>query len=53
MLNFLLTSRKVGVSSKPPRKSRIGIVSPARESGISEASELRSEEADLARERRP
>lgn len=28
MLNFLLTSRKVGVRSKPPRKRRIGIVSP-------------------------
>ena len=25
---FLFTSRKVGVRSNPPRKSRIGIVSP-------------------------
>ena len=25
---FLLTSRKVGVRSKPPRKRRIGMVSP-------------------------
>jgi len=27
---FLLTSRKVGVRSKPPRKRRIGMVSPVR-----------------------
>lgn len=29
MLNFLFTSRKVGVRSKPPRNNRIGMVSPA------------------------
>lgn len=28
MLNFLLTSRNVGVRSKPPKNSRIGMVSP-------------------------
>lgn len=28
MLNFLFTSRKVGVRSKPPKNNRIGIVSP-------------------------
>jgi hypothetical protein len=29
VLNFLFTSRNVGVRSKPPKNSRIGIVSPA------------------------
>lgn len=28
MENFLFTSRKVGVRSKPPRNSRMGMVSP-------------------------